>query len=454
MNEDSPQSAPHDQESDHKRERPETQETDGTQDTLDNSSNKNTTAQGSTSAKFLRILGATLLILSAFMFLVQGWNQWSHTWRYLSFLGLTALIGLGGLFCQYKLKEQRGATTFLGLTVAFVPVHMAQLGALLFSLMPQAKLIDYPATMRWVATDSTTTLGIMVLAFLVLIPLTDRALSILIGPAGRITTFVLFGVSSLLLLPSREVSAVSIMSVIGIGALLCFEIMYARRGNYFKNIQGAFVKLVLWSPIFILVGRGAALYEEVGTVIGIVFIGLGILFVQGLAECFEKVETKGTIEGLGSWIALIGGIVITKPTVELLGFSPNLNLAIGGILLGITMVVIYLLATYEPEKYLVRASGIATFCLGLNALDGTTPLFQFLAAATGLTVLLRFSRKDHPLLIIVAAICFLAGLFETLRSIYEFLDPSWWLIVAVVGAGIVLLSSFLEKKEEEQQQDK
>jgi hypothetical protein len=118
----------------------------------------------------LRFLGAIVLVASAATFMLQSWPGMDHLMRYYSFLGFTVLLTGAGFFCGLRLKEDKGARTFLATAAAVIPVHFAQLGALIYSQFPE-KHVAYPQWLLWVAPSKMAAFATATAAILALIPI-------------------------------------------------------------------------------------------------------------------------------------------------------------------------------------------------------------------------------------------------------------------------------------------
>jgi uncharacterized membrane protein len=84
--------------------------------------------------KAMRWLGGIILTTAALTFIIQGWNDLNSIGRYYSFVQFSFVLTLCGIFCGVKVKEDKGARTFLGLATAMVPALFCQLGAMVLSL--------------------------------------------------------------------------------------------------------------------------------------------------------------------------------------------------------------------------------------------------------------------------------------------------------------------------------
>src|SRR5262249_35280272 len=71
--------------------------------------------------KILRYLGATTLGCSALSFAVQRVGELDSLGRFYSFLAFTCVLAACGFLCGVRLKEDKGARTFLSFSLVFIP---------------------------------------------------------------------------------------------------------------------------------------------------------------------------------------------------------------------------------------------------------------------------------------------------------------------------------------------
>ncbi len=69
-------------------------------------------------SRLLRIVGATVLMAAASVFLFQQWGAGNDVARYASLAGMTLLISIAGFLCGSRLGESKSARTLLGLVLS------------------------------------------------------------------------------------------------------------------------------------------------------------------------------------------------------------------------------------------------------------------------------------------------------------------------------------------------
>jgi hypothetical protein len=145
--------------------------------------------RGGKLGRLLRIIGSAVLIAAAMAFLVQRWGSMNDILRYVSFLGFTAVLTGAGFLCGVRIKEDKGARTFLSLAAGMVTVNFAQLGALIFSTTGHREMGMIPGVFLWRAPSLTAALLTMAGAIAVLIPVTYVSMRVMMRGRERLMTF-------------------------------------------------------------------------------------------------------------------------------------------------------------------------------------------------------------------------------------------------------------------------
>ena len=83
----------------------------------------------------LRWMGSLLLLGASASFMLEGWNAFDSQLRYWCFLAyVLGLAGLG-ILLGWRIREDKGARTLLGLAVAGTAAQFSQVGAMIHSLL-------------------------------------------------------------------------------------------------------------------------------------------------------------------------------------------------------------------------------------------------------------------------------------------------------------------------------
>ena len=83
--------------------------------------------------QMLRWCGAAMIIAAAATFLVQSWDQVGDVPRYLTLLGMTALLPALAYVCGIRMQEGKSARVLMLALLALIPIHAGVLGGFVLS---------------------------------------------------------------------------------------------------------------------------------------------------------------------------------------------------------------------------------------------------------------------------------------------------------------------------------
>jgi hypothetical protein len=397
----------------------------------------------------LRYMGAFTLIGAALTFMLQRWPEIdNHQMRYFSFLGFTLLLTLCGFFCGIRIKEDKGARTFLGLSAAIIPVHFAQLGALLFSLFADPNY-HYPLYLTWKANSALEAVVTVLIGVTAVSAASCVAFNVLTRKVAYQVTAAYILLNSFLLLPFRGADAVAVM-ILSLGVITFITERYlAGKYTAMQTREGYFSRLMLATPLIFLVGRSVTLYSVSAVVISsILAVAAAFLFLfmpkvvdsKKLALFYEKASCvpsflaclifvadllNGTYHGsnyfLISFSVLYAGILFLKS-------SYSLN---GGIFFK-KLAVIILLSCFSLQAISYETWYYSLMCIILSVI----------------TVSFAHVIKDKYIGL-ASLLTFASGLIHYLSYALDLYKYSPWLSLAVTGTLTVLLSSYVERNKEE-----
>lgn len=261
----------------------------------------------------LRAVGALLLVIAASSFMFRDWGQLDDVTRYLTLLGQLVLLAAAGFFCGLKLKEKRGARTFLSLVVAIVPVHFAVLGGVLYSqLALDAPISELPAFAVWRAADAATAIGLMLGAQLVLMPATFIAMLTLARRHAWQLSLAFVGLNVVLLVPVREPDVIAAIVAVCAPLVLLLQLRLLARTPSLTTPQGRFARAMLAVPLIVIVGRTLLYYPITGPFLGVLILTLGLAAFAVSSHLDGGFEQRRF--GVGRWsgvFAMILGWMIT-----------------------------------------------------------------------------------------------------------------------------------------------
>ncbi len=406
----------------------------------------------------LRSLGAVLLVGAASTFLFRTWGAADDVHRYLLLLGQLCLVTISGFVCGLRVRERRGARTFLSLVVAIVPVHFAVLGGVLYSqLALDAPLSDLPGYAIWRAKDVGTAIGLTLGAQLLLVPATFIAMLTLARPHARVLTAAFLGVNALLLLPLRGADTMALVVALATPALLFLQLRVLAGGPDLHTPLGRYARAMLIVPLLVLVGRTIMHYPASYTFSGGLTIAGGLslfAWVTHLAreraddglrptQALGLLQAGGVAASVAGWLILCAGSPLLRDVWNAL--HPALWL---GVVVIPCSAALWLSADHavgHGRWYRRLAATGAAVPLALHPLLGgglLASLVCMLAGAAIATLALRDQLKG------VLGLGVLTGLLGVVTAAVELVrleTLTHWATLTGLGVVLIFTASFLER---------
>jgi hypothetical protein len=227
----------------------------------------------------LRVSGAVLLVASASTFMLQQWDAGNDLARYALLVGHSVLLALAAYFCGLRVRESRGARTFLAIILAIVPTTFAVLGGLVYSQFHWEPIAALPNYARWVAPTQASALLAVAGTLVVLVPLAAIAFMALARKDAKALTFAFFAQNLLLLLPVRAPDVIALLFAVSVIALTELETRRFSGKSELSTLEGRLARGSLFVAPLLLAGRAVHLYHPTAVFIGGVLLTLSyVLF--------------------------------------------------------------------------------------------------------------------------------------------------------------------------------
>ena len=237
-----------------------------------------------TLSEALRILGATVLLASMSVFLLQGWNEGNDISRYLLLLAQTGLLAAAGFAMSHGLKEAKGARMFFGLALISIPANFTILGALLYSVFQwDGMLTSYPSYATWTIENLAGTSATFAGAMLVLLPVTFFCFAVMARHSAKALTLHFLLLNALLLLPIRSSFAAGSIALLGVFYALNVVSKLPRQNKALKTGEGKFALTALFIPLGIILFRSMYFYQVDSLMVAMVAMAFYLAARQGLA---------------------------------------------------------------------------------------------------------------------------------------------------------------------------
>ena len=397
--------------------------------------------RAATLGTYLRQTGSLMLVFSAIAFLLQKWGVIGHIDRYFSFLGFTGVMVGAALLCGLGVKEGKGARTLFALVAALAPVHFAQLGGLLFSVLGEVPVgVSYPQYFYWQA-ESTKAVMVTVLAVITcLTPLLFLAFCTLDRSVAKYLTMGALLVNITLLAPTRSpdlIAALAIAGFMGVG----FFLYQIRDGVKFNTFESRFARGTLYLPPMLILGRQVTLYGPSEALISsCLFLVAGFLFL--VVPRIGNEKFAGASQIISSFPLLLGWCI----ALETFQVRDTVYLALlFGVPTAIVLLVMSMFSKHAHQALQVMAALVAlpttiiTFEMAPSMLTSGASLITVLCF-----IMLAVILENKIVLALSCLAGLLTGLYHV-RILTEVIDFNLWVTLGAGGMITIVAASLLEK---------
>ena len=394
----------------------------------------------------LRFAGASILVAALSVFLFQRWGAGNDLFRYLTLLGLSAGLTGAGLLSGILLHEGKGARVFLGMVLLTLPIHFTVLGALLysqFSLEPM--LSHYPGLVSWQATDPGSLLLTLAGALLVLLPACWIAARTFVRPRATAFTVALFGLAMPLLLPTRSLTAVTVMALLMAAVVVWLELRVWRRTVALKTAEGRFLRGLLVLPFLLILGRGMWLYDTSMMLVAVAAVAMFGMLVVAVKKNQQRPKLASALANLSLMPAATASWAFTD-SLNSLGLLSQQYTAM--VLAAPFVAALLLLSRVGPNggsRYRLTAAmvTIAVVLVGLSWYGGA--LHALLALVVGVLTLSYGYLVEQKLVLVGGGLTAVLGLgFQVAYAVQGF-ELGGWVTLALLGTLAILAASLLER---------
>jgi hypothetical protein len=401
-------------------------------------------------SKILRMVGAIVIILASATFLFQRWESSDHIMRYFSFLGFTAVLSVAGFLCGLKIREDKGARTFLAIAAALIPINFCALGGLGYSrvLAAQGIVTNYNMLTRWVAPSDGAAIVATVVGCAVLTLLSFISFSALLR-TERANLTVLFVASNLfLLIPTRNADWMAFLAVLMFAGLAGYDYLTLRKIPAGGTPEGAIVRAVLAIPFGAMLVRTLCLYLQ-----DLSFFFAGTLFAMAAVFLFQLLPAYlKSASARSSSQTLSLAPVIVSWLCFVAQFVPPLDVDSAALFSLYTLPVSMIIAALSfyceaglgtTFRKLAAFVAIVSMAACLVCFPGAVA--AFLCIAVSLVILSYGYISESGLVFLSGVGGFGFGVLYHLRYALELYSYSPWLCLSLLGVATVLLSSLIER---------
>lgn len=398
--------------------------------------------------RFLRFLGAGIVVTCASIFLFQRWGVGSDIQRYLLLLAFTFVLTAGGFFCGLKLMEGKGARTLLGLTLAVTPVNFAVLGGLLYSQFAMGGVSsNMPKFATWIAPTPGAAIMTAVAGAVVLAPLCYISFLTMGRNRAKSLSTCFFLSNMVLLVPTRQPDPVGVLMVLTIIGLTWCETRYFRCEATLQTLEGRLARGLMWVPPLLLIGRTGYFYypsELFSACILAAAAVFGFVFLPSLTKQMHVkkiLQGMGVISAIASWLCFAD--VISKTfSLEMHWTLPLCTLPTAAMLIVISFYSLGGGTAYRRNAALIALGGVTA---NLFLFPGLFTSFVCLLTAG---LILVYGYVDEQKIIFFSGIAgVIVSLGYHLKLALSFYSLVNWGSMAMTGVAIIILASFIERQQ-------
>lgn len=392
----------------------------------------------------LRYVGVTVLMAAVGSFLFQHWGVLSHLERYFMFLGLTTVVCGAGLVCGISIKENKGARTLLGAVTWLIPVHCAQLGAIIFSQVG-IPMQTYPSYFYWHVTslyDAILALGI---GLAMLLPMAYISYAVLARRHAAKLCVLGFGVSSLLLVPSRDPSLVA--ALLAVSALVVLKLERSFAGiSELRTREALVARAVPFLALGMMIGRQCQLYGASLVLFGIICGFASAILFEVMPRLFSGRTATAVAEALSLICAVLSSFCTMGGMVEALRLEHS---ALAPVAIGLpTAVILFAMATIArelPGAFRTTASA-SLFLAGAAEMLGAYGVSGcIIALAFGIVSIAWACVVEAKLLLILGGALTAGALVNSAQLALSSFSVSPWITMGLVGVATIVGASYFER---------
>jgi len=384
----------------------------------------------------LRLSGAAMIVAAAGTFLVQNWDQDGDVRRYLTLLGMTALLPALAYVCGIRMQEGRSARVLMLTLLAIIPVHAGVLGGFVLSQFGTATTSLGPVA-QWVAPSPLGAILLVAGAALALIPLIWAAFRVLSRPNARLLTAASVASHALLLVPDRSslAATLTVVPILGLTAFCAARIKP-------QTLESRLAVASLVAPAVVIASRQLLFYDVSSAFWGAI-LGTGALALFTLG----KKSGEAVIERF----AIVPTLLSVATFVDAAGpLWPTLSASSVWLAYGLISSIPLLAFAWSSSRSKAFFVGVA---VTLNATTAVTTLLidprpwaALQAIAIGLGVSsYGFVTGRRPSLYSGIALAGFGFILEVVHAI-EVFQPSGWLALAAFGSALLGLTAWLERR--------
>ncbi len=394
----------------------------------------------------LRILGATVLIASVSIFLLQGWESGNDVQRYLLLLAHTVLLAGTGFASGHWIKESKGARLFLALALISVSVNFAILGGLLYSQVQwDSAFVIYPDFATWHTESLSTALVTSGGALLLLGPVTWLGFMALARrSAARLTVLYLLG-NAALLVPVRGSEVIGMLIMVATFGILSQVSRASRQDATLRTNEGLFARVVQFLPVGIILSRSLYLYATDAFLITMAALVVFIVIRQIAGQMDRASTMRKTLEYFSVIPAGFAAAGVAAVVDDMWPHADSLLLPVFTLSLAALIFEISLRCSGRGTGYRRIASVIVASGMLANLFLFGNVITAAACLLAGIAVMVYGYSVQQRLIFGLGLLTLLVGLGHQVTYAIEMFDLGSWGSLALLGIIAIVTGSMLER---------
>lgn len=393
----------------------------------------------------LRYIGVAVLVAAMGTFMFQRWGGMSQVSRYFSFLGFTAVVCASGLLCGLKIGENKGARTLLGVVVTLIPLHCAQIGAILYSRIGVGVMkSNYPSYFFFSVPSLTDAIIVTVGGLTAITVMASLAYSVLARKYASQLLLAGCGVSAALLVPTRDplfvsglIAAAGTMAYLGERAFSSIAELRTR--------EAAVARFVPFLALIILGGRQCALYNPTNLFNGVIAVVVTVTLFRVFPRIVSTKELVQCCELFSIPTAAAASVLIGESVSR--AFSLH-GTVFSALLMGLPLVFVYgwmARNAREVSSAFRSASTVALFLTGAAEFLRGGIEECLVVLVIGIIGVAYACIKENKGTLRVGGVLILGSLLRISSVAITSVTVSPWIILGIIGVSTIVGASYLER---------
>ncbi len=400
------------------------------------------TGDGDTSpsqvARYLRLLGAGAVLLSAVVYMLQGIDHIGAELRQWVYLALIAGLGGAGIACRTWFQDAIGARVCFALAGGALAVQVSQVAGMLH------ELLIAPTEEFWLSFAGTTATSTALTALataVVFLPIAHTAFTILQRSAARALTLTFVVTNVMLLIPARE-GLTGLITIAAIAASwLALEYTTLRHLPSMRTLEGLAARIISVLPVAIAFVRFAF---HIDTSVGAgALMCLTSLVVTLVSQLWMRTSgLRDVVLSIAAGLGLIGWVWLTlmvhnlpEGTATLIIYAP----------IAAFFLVISRMTKHVSALFQLLAMISLVLPAAILLMDHSSFANAMIVVGLGLGLGSWGITQRHKTSFVVGTALVLLGSTCAVVFALSSIEVNTWISLGIGGISLVLLASALER---------